>query len=36
MYIMAVSPWYYTNQLEFEGQNQSWKGDVLWDLRCKF
>ncbi len=35
VYMMAVSPWFYANQLGFRGQNWLWQGDGLWDLRCK-
>ena len=35
VYMMGVSPWFYTNLLNFGGTNWLWKGDGLWDLRCK-
>ncbi len=35
VYMMGVAPWFFTNLPGFGHKNWLWKGDGLWDLRCK-
>jgi len=35
VYMMPVSPWFYTNLPGFGGKNWMWRGDGLWDRRWR-
>jgi hypothetical protein len=35
VYMMPISPWFYTNLPGYGGKNWLWKGDGLWDARWR-